>query len=128
MINKIIKKFLTKEFLRFGIVGLINTFNGILFAVIFESFLNELPAFILGYIFAMTISFFLNTIYTYKVKPTLIRFVKFPISYIPNFIIQVTVYAYLIENVDIHTLISKFIAVALGIPATYLTMTYLIKK
>lgn len=90
--NQLIKKikdiFLSREFILFLIVGVINTFNGTVFASIYSIFLNENIVFVLGYISSLIISYILNSFITFKEKLEVRKFIKFVISYIPNFIIQ----------------------------------------
>ena len=87
-IKKLKNIFLTKQFFNFLIVGGINTVNGILFAYIYSLFLPVNAGFVLGYITAMTISYILNSTVVFKESMMLKKYIKFFISYIPNFIIQ----------------------------------------
>ena len=80
--------FLSKQFFNFLIVGGINTINGILFSYIYSLFLEVNTAFIVGYITSMTISYLLNSTIVFKENMGFYKYIKFCISYIPNFIIQ----------------------------------------
>lgn len=40
LIDKILKIFLSKEFILFVIIGVINTFNGVVFSMIYSKFYN----------------------------------------------------------------------------------------
>ena len=65
IMDKIKKIFLNKEFIFFIIIGLINTFNGVVFSFIYSSLFNENLAFVLGYISGLAISYILNS-YEYR--------------------------------------------------------------
>ena len=67
IINKIKSIFINKEFILFIIIGVINTFNGVMFSFIYSSILNENLAFILGYISGLVVSYILNSYITFKV-------------------------------------------------------------
>lgn len=85
-------------------------------------------AFILGYALSLIISFFLNTLITFKEKPTFIKFIKFPLVYLPNFIIQyVSVYIF-VELLNKPEKLAYFIAAIIGVPITYLTMRFFVYK
>lgn len=120
--NKFIKFFLNKEFLIFLIIGVINTFNGTIFSMIYSSFMNENVAFIFGYISGLIISYILNSVFTFKEKLCIQRFVKFAISYIPNFIIQNIVVIIVFNIMNMHKLIAYGLAAVIGVPITFFFM------
>lgn len=126
--NKLLEKFkttfLSKEFILFVIVGVINTFNGTIFAYIYSIFLNENIAFILGYITALIISYILNSIVTFKQKFSLKQFIKFVLSYIPNFIIQNVVVLIVFNIMGIHKLVAYTLAAIIGVPITFIAMKF----
>ena len=55
LINRIKEVFFSKQFIMFVFIGVINTFNGVIFSYIYSSFLNENIAFIFGYISGLVI-------------------------------------------------------------------------
>lgn len=125
---KFINKFLTVEFIKFIIIGVINTLSTAAIATVLDyaaklaridgAFLERTNiTFITGYILSMVISFFLNTYFTFKEKPTVKKALKFPLSYIPNFIVQYAVVHLLGSGT-----LSYIIAAVIGIPVTFLTM------
>lgn len=120
--NKFIKFFFNKEFLIFLIIGVINTFNGTLFSMIYSSFLNENVAFIFGYISGLIISYILNSVFTFKEKLCFQKFLKFAISYIPNFIIQNVVVIIVFNILNMHKLIAYGLAAIIGVPVTFFFM------
>ena len=124
VIEKIKKIFFSKEFILFIIIGMINTFNGVVFSFIYSNLLNENLAFILGYISGLVISYTLNSYITFKEELTLSKFIKFAISYIPNFIIQNTVVIITFNILGIHKLISYSLAAIIGIPVTFILLKF----
>ena len=114
--------FLSKEFITFEIIGVINTFNGTIFSYIYSSFLNENIAFICGYISGLIISYILNSLITFKEKLEFSKFIKFAISYIPNFIIQNIVVILVFNVLGWHKLIAYGLAAIIGVPVTFILM------
>ena len=114
------KMFFSREFLSFVIIGIINTFNGVVFSYIYSNFLNENFAFIFGYISGLIISYILNSKITFKEELKLIKFVRFAISYIPNFIIQNIVVVIVFNIMGWHKLIAYGLAAAIGVPVTFI--------
>lgn len=124
----IINKFLTAEFVKFVVIGVINTLSTAVIATVLDKIASVLNiseqilvktniTFIVGYILSMIISFFLNTYFTFNEKPTLKKALKFPVSYIPNFIVQ-----YIVVHLLGNGTLSYIIAAVIGIPVTFLTM------
>lgn len=124
IMDKIKKIFLNKEFIFFIIIGLINTFNGVVFSFIYSSLFNENLAFVLGYISGLAISYILNSYVTFKEKLSFTKFIKFGISYIPNFIIQNIVVIITFNILGLHKLIAYCLAAIIGIPVTFILLKF----
>ncbi len=86
--RKIFDFFGNREFIIFILIGIFNTISGSAFSVIYSYNLNANIAFVLGYITSLIIAYLLNSKFNFKKKLSLQRFIKFAISYVPNFIIQ----------------------------------------
>ncbi|MBY6837473.1 MULTISPECIES: GtrA family protein [Clostridium] len=126
--NKLILKFkdtfFSKQFFIFVTIGIINTFIGVVFSYIFSSFLNENLAFILGYICGLFVSYLLNSFFTFRENLSLNKFIKFSISYIPNFIIQNIVVLIVFNMMGLHKLIAYVLAAIIGVPVTFVLMKF----
>ena len=120
--SKIKRLFLNKEFIFFIIIGGINTINGVIFSYIYSSLLNENLAFILGYISGLIISYLLNSCITFIEKLSFVKFIKFGVSYIPNFIIQNIVVVIAFNILALHKLIAYSLAAIIGIPVTFILL------
>lgn len=137
---RIICMFLTPQFIIYMVMGIINT--GIL--IITASLLDMLRVkfiiqftdlnifiekvrltFILGYITSIITSFLLNCKITFHEKPTWHKFIKFPISYIPNFFFQyLMVFIFTALNWN-HT-IAYICAAIIGTPLTFAAMKLIV--
>lgn len=115
--------FLSREFLSFVVVGVINTLSNVIFSTIYSLFIpNTTLAFFPGYITSNVVSYILNSKLTFKEKLGFVKFIKFFISYIPNFIIQ-TVIVWLFDSF-IHgpSIAAYAIAAVIGVPVTFVFM------
>lgn len=121
--TKIKQMFFSGEFIMFIIVGVVNTFNGVLFAWLYSLFItNANLAFIVGYITSTIISYILNSIFTFKEGFSVIKYIKFFISYIPNFIIQ-NITVIIFYNILSWPKIPVYaLAAVIGVPVTFLFM------
>ncbi len=122
LVTKCKNIFLSIEFMKFVIIGVINTFNGTLFSYIYSSFLNVNIAFIFGYITGLLISYLLNSYFTFKESLSIQKFIRFAISYIPNFLIQYIVVLIVINILGWYNLIAYGLAALIGVPVTFIIM------
>lgn len=122
------KKKLGFEFLRFVIIGGINTFSTALISTLLNKVLTYNISFIVGYASGLVISFFLNTCFTFKKRPTLKRLIFFPISYAPNFVAQYLSVVLLVEKLHISSTLAYFAAAIIGVPVTFIVMRFVITK
>ncbi len=134
--EKFKKTFLSTEFLMFLVVGVINTFASSLFATLYRCFipndailflpdgisriLNDLIAFVPGYITANILSYFLNSICTFHdFKFGVIKYLKFLLSSLPNLIIQTVMVAVFSGVFRWPSLIVYLMAAVIGVPITF---------
>lgn len=121
IIEKAKHHFLTKEFFLFLIVGCINTFNSTFIAWLI-SYLSPYGNlnFNIGYILANIVAYWMNSVIIFHEGLSLERYIKFFISYIPNYIIQNIIVVIFYNMLGFPDVISYLIAAVLGIPVTFL--------
>lgn len=128
-IGKRLQPFFTVQFLTFVVIGGINTLSTAVFAagldLVYPAGQDSRLNFVLGYCAGLVLSFFLNTRFTFRKKPTLKNFVRFPISYIPNFIIQYLC-VWLFTALSLNQTLAYLLAAVIGIPVTFLTMKFFV--
>lgn len=122
-IKKFKNTFLSKQFIIFIIIGIVNTFNGAIFSYIYSSFLSSNVAFLPGYISGLVISYILNSFITFKENLSFQKLIKFTISSIPNFIIQYIV-VIICSIIGLHKLFAYILAAIIGVPVTFLLMKF----
>ncbi|MBQ9152741.1 MAG: GtrA family protein [Solobacterium sp.] len=128
MIEKLKEKFMNKQFLTYGIIGVINTLNSQLLYMLFVKLGTEVGmSSILGDLISMVGSYFMNTYITYKQKPTWKSAVTFPISYIPGTIISALVTMIVVNVFHGPKMWAKLIALPIYFPINYLCMTFIMK-
>lgn len=123
-VKKLKNIFFTKEFFTFLIVGGINTINGIVFSYVYSLFLGVNVSFVLGYVTAMTISYLLNSTLVFKEDMGIVKYIKFCISYIPNFIIQNIFVLIFYNMLQWNKLIVFALAAIVGVPITFIIMKF----
>jgi len=117
--------FLKKNFLAFIVVGGFNALDGIILATLMSLFIaSGTLAFVVGYFLSLIISYFLNSLITFGDRNFSVKtFIKFCISYIPNFLIQVICVSVLIDIASIDKILAYTISVIIGVPVTFLILS-----
>ena len=111
-----------KQFAVFTAVGIVNTFNGVMFSYLFSKILSNKIAFIFGYCSSLIISYLLNSLITFREKLNFIKFVKFCLSYIPNFLIQLLLVSVLFDYAGMNKIVVYSIAALIGLPVTFVVL------
>ncbi|ERL25028.1 hypothetical protein HMPREF1985_00489 [Mitsuokella sp. oral taxon 131 str. W9106] len=77
-------------------------------------------AFNIGYILSNINAYFLNSKLVFPTTITIVRYIKFALSYVPNYIIQNIIVAIVYNMLGFPSLASFLIAAVLGVPITFL--------
>lgn len=113
--------FFTRAFLLFLIVGTINTFLCSLLATVIEPLVgNANLAFNIGYLLSNVNAYLLNSVFVFPTRMTLVRYVKFFLSYVPNYIIQNAIVFVAYNLLGLPSIASYLLAAILGVPITFL--------
>lgn len=112
---------------RFILIGVFNTLHFWLWYNLFLTLSIGYPvAFTMGFILSMIGSFFLNTYFTFKTKPTWKKFIRFPLTTLPNYVISQVGLWILVEKLGFQKNISGLLASLLAIPVTYFVTKYIL--
>src|SRR5262249_40736958 len=110
-----------KQIVRFVLVGIANTLNYYLLYFLFQSILSipYIWAHILAFLISMIGSFYMNSYFTYKIKPTLKKFLQFPLTYVINIVVSTTTIYVLVDLLGMNEKVSPLLASVLAIPFTF---------
>lgn len=124
-ISRLIKIFISKQFLVFVIVGGINTLNGLIFPTLFSRVFQANIAYVISYIPSLGISYVLNSFFTFHERRlSITKCMKFYISYVPNFLIQNIIFIIFYNVLHANKYVGIIMASALGIPVTFLILKF----
>ncbi|MCY0944370.1 GtrA family protein [Streptomyces antarcticus] len=108
------------QILRFGLVGAVNTGTFYLLYLLLHPWMPYFAAYTLAFLLSMVGSFFMNTYFTYRTRPTWKKFLLFPLTNVTNYVVQsVGLYA-LVTWAGLGTRIAPLVAAVVAIPFTYL--------
>lgn len=114
-------RFINKEFLKFIVVGGLNT---AIYYIIFLLCLHLLSvhyffAHIVAVVISIVCSFFLNSKYTYNVKPTWNKFLYFPLTQLVNIVVTMFLLLLLVESLQVSSQLAPLAALVVTIPLTF---------
>ncbi|AKL66116.1 MULTISPECIES: GtrA family protein [Streptomyces] len=108
------------QVLRFALVGGVNTGTFFGIYLLLHPWMPYFAAYTLAFLLSMVGSFFMNTYFTYRTRPTWKKFLLFPLTNITNYVIQsVGLYA-LVTWAGMDTRIAPLVAAVVAIPFTFL--------
>ncbi|MBQ8203972.1 MAG: GtrA family protein [Clostridia bacterium] len=117
---KLKRTFFSLGFLEYCAIGFLNTFNSALFSSIGSLILQENLAAVFGYLCSITIAFVLNCLLIFKKKPTIRRYLRFALSYVPNFIIYFIVTFITLNTLGLPQFWGTVLAAVTGGPITFI--------
>ncbi|MFT8321069.1 MAG: GtrA family protein [Bacillus sp. (in: firmicutes)] len=122
-------RYINHEFTRFVVVGGINTIHyyalylGCLHLLHFHYLLSH----IIGFIVSLIGSFFLNAYFTYKIKPTLEKFLQFPLTQLINSVLTAVLLFLFVEIFHVSSSLAPVIAVFFTVPITFMMTRRILK-
>ncbi|GHF89940.1 GtrA family protein [Streptomyces thermodiastaticus] len=108
-----------RQIVTFAVVGVINTgtYYGLYLVLLLR--LPYLLAHVLAFLLSMTGSFFLNARFTYRTRPTLRKFLLFPLTNAANFLITTAGVYVIVDVLHAGSRFAPLIASAAAIPVTF---------
>lgn len=123
------KKFMNKQFLTFGMIGVCNTLiSQGLYMLFVSGNVAVSIASVLGDVLSMVFSYFMNIHFTYHQKPNWKSAVTFPLSYIPGVIISAVMVVIVVDCFHGPTLWAKLISLPIYFPLNFLCMNLVVKR
>ncbi|MFF4580922.1 GtrA family protein [Streptomyces sp. NPDC001389] len=108
------------QIFRFALVGGVNTGTFFGIYLLLHPWMPYFAAYTLAFLLSMVGSFFMNTYFTYRTRPTWKKFLLFPLTNVTNYAIQsVGLYA-LVSWAGMDTRIAPLAAAVVAIPFTFL--------
>ncbi|MGN0493663.1 MAG: GtrA family protein [Acutalibacteraceae bacterium] len=113
------RTFLSKKFIGYCLIGIVNTFNTAFFSWLAHLKIQENIAAYIGYFVSLTINYILNSIIVFKNRLNLRRYLRFLLSYVPNFVIYTLVSLLTINVMQLNQFWATVLATAAGAPITF---------
>jgi putative flippase GtrA len=105
--------------IRFAVIGVVNTATYYGMYLAFRLVMPYLVAHIVAFLLSMTGSFFLNCYFTFRITPTLRKFLLFPLSNATNFVATSAGLYILVQFAGLNERFAPLVAASLAIPVTF---------
>ncbi len=129
MLSKIKAKFMNRQFLIFGVIGVLNTgiallLNKGLLALHVEVGVASMIADVLAFV----PSYLMNMKWTYHAPYSWKSFLSFPISYVPGWGITFLLVELLHHGFQVPVRYAKLVSVPIYVPVNFIFMSLVVKK
>ncbi|GGG92264.1 GtrA family protein [Staphylococcus pragensis] len=117
------------EIIKFVIVGGINTLDYYLVYLILLKLFNVhyMLSHIIGFVVSFIISYYLNCYFVYNVKPTLKKFLSFPLTQVVNMGMQTLFLYVFVRWFNFPSEIAPFVGLIVTIPITFILSKWLLR-
>ncbi|MFI6083729.1 GtrA family protein [Streptomyces sp. NPDC051217] len=107
------------QLIRFALVGVVNTGSYYACYLVLLTWLPYVAAHVVAFVLSMIGSFFLNSYFTYRTRPTWRKFLLFPLTNAANFTITTCGVYLLVDVLEFSSTYAPLIAAAAAIPITF---------
>jgi putative flippase GtrA len=114
-----------RQAIRFALVGVVNTGTYYLIYLGLKTFMPYLAAHISAFTLSMIGSFFMNSWFTYRTKPTWRNFLLFPLTNVTNFVVTTVGMYLLVTYASMNDKIAPLVAAAAAIPVTFVVSRWI---
>jgi putative flippase GtrA len=119
-IEKVKGTYFTKDFILFVFCGGMGTLTNFVFSLIISMALNPSVSYVLGYGISLLVAYGLNAKLIFHHKISYTGFIKFIVSYLPNFLILFTFVLIFLNLMEWNKVIVYALAGLFGLPVTFL--------
>lgn len=128
--RKILNHELFGESIKFVIVGVINTIHYYVWYLLLTEYFSIYYIFghIIAFLISMIGSFYLNSYFTYRTKPSWKKFFQFPLTYVVNITVSTSALFVLREFFHLNNKIAPLLAAGLAIPFTFFISRKILKS
>ena len=112
--------FIKKDFILFVFCGGMGTLTNFLCSVTISTWLDPTLSYALGYAISLYVAYALNAFLVFKERCRFDSFIRFVLSYIPNFLILFSFVFFLLNQMGWDRILVYALAGLLGLPVTYI--------
>ena len=116
-----------REFVRFLLVGTINTLLSWVLFVVFVRFVPYIAAYTLSYGLSIIGSYFLNVRFVFKGQASLAAFIRFPLVYLVQYTLGILLMWLMAGYMSLRPELAMVIVIGVSVPITFLMSKKIIR-
>lgn len=120
-------KSMNKPFVKYLLSGGFNTLVTYLLYLLLLNVMNYNFSYSISYVAGILLSYYLNSVFVFQEKISLRKFIKYPIVYVVQYLINLLLLNILIEYAGLSSKIVPIIAIVVTIPITFVLTKFIIK-
>src|SRR4051812_29837623 len=113
------KNLFNAEFIRFGLIGTLNTLFTLMIYIFLGLILSYQIAYFIAYVLGIILSYFLNALFVFQKKVSLSTFLQFPLIYLAQYIVGAVLLGALVEKAGISKNYSPILVILLTFPLSF---------
>lgn len=121
------RKISSSEFIRFVIVGVINTFIGFIFYYLLLQIFPYLAAYSIMYILGIALSYLLNSFFVFQNEIRFSKLIQFPLVYLAQYIVGIITLKIIVDILKMNKLVAVVITILVALPITFFLSKKIIK-
>jgi putative flippase GtrA len=119
---------MSHELVRFLLAGAANTLLSYLLYLLLLTFLTYLPAYSIAYCVGIVISYFMNVLFVFKNRVSLVNFLKFPIVYFIQYALGAVILWLLVGKAGVSPALAMIGVIIFTIPVTFMASRFVLKN
>ncbi|WP_420916814.1 GtrA family protein [Paenibacillus thiaminolyticus] len=117
-----------RELLGFVVVGLLNTTLTYLMYLFFLNYTQYSIAYTVSFIIGIIFSYFINTIFVFRVKINIKKLFQFPVVYIVQYLINLLLTFIYVNYLGIDANFALLLSLIITIPLTFIMSRFILKR
>lgn len=122
------QRLIRRESFLFLVVGGINTLLNYVFYLVCLLFFSYTVSFTISYVTGLVMAYCLNSLFVFKERMRLSSFLRYPIVYVVQYLIGITLLYLIVEILHISPLVAPWIIIIVTIPVTFRLSRYIIRR
>ena len=127
-LRSLLMRYTNKEFIKFAVVGLINTATTYIIYILLLNFLSYGISYTISYIGGIFISYVLNSYYVFKEKLNAKKMIQYPLVYLVQYGINAVMLYLLVGWLSMREEYAPLLVIIITIPITFILSRLIIKK
>lgn len=117
-----------KQFLRFLLIGLVNTVATYILYLFLLQFLHYSYAYTITFVVGVVLSYFLTSIFVFKAKLSIRKGISYPLVYLVQYLVGLLVLHICVKMLGLPAWFSGIVVVLVAVPITFVLSRFILSR